>query len=134
MTHQQIADWVELNLGFKVSRGSVASALSRAGKTHQVRYETHLPWRVRTPHATLRPAAMLRLMARRDSGQPISPENAKALDSWLRRLKDEHAVVAYVPESEEGFFYVDGDPVNGVPILPPDDPRQRKLREKVLAT
>lgn len=134
LTHQQIAEWVELNTGVKVSAGSVASALSRAGKTKPVRYEKHLPWRVKEKHAMAYQASMLRVMGRRDAGQPISVENARALDSWLRRLTESHAVVAYVPESEEGFFYVDGDPVDGVPILPPDDPRQRKLRDKVLGS
>lgn len=35
------------------------------------------------------------------------------LDSWLQRLADNDAVVAYVYESPDGFYYVPREPGDG---------------------
>ena len=105
MTHQQIADRVYRDTGYRVSRSSVSAALSRAGETSKVRYET-IPWRVRVRHNHEYPLVMLRLLARRNSGEELTDEQSKRLDSWLSRLERDKVVVAYAPDTEEGFFYV----------------------------
>lgn len=120
-TYKQIAAWVEEKTGQRVSPATVGAALSRAGKTNtRPRYEKHLPWVVHKEHIKHYAARMLRLLGRRDAGLPMSELDRQRLDSWLSSLKEEHAVVAYLPESEEGFYYVDGDwPANGIPIVTP---------------
>ena len=118
MSYQEIADWIEKHEGVRVSRMSIASAFSRAGKsTPRPRYEKHLPWRVKAEHGQHYAAKMLRLLGRRDQGLPITTDQGKRLDSWLDTLRDTHSVVAYAPETREGFHYVDGDfNEDGIPL------------------
>jgi hypothetical protein len=133
LDYQQIADWIEANEGVKVSRMSVASKFSRAGKANpRPRYDKHLPWKVKAEHGQNYAAKMLRLLGRRDHGLSLSKEQNKRLDSWLQELRDNHAVVAYVPNtgfcgwchrehgspSCKGFHFVDGEPgPDGIPII-----------------
>lgn len=127
MTYKQIAAWVEEKTGAHVSPTSIGAALSRAGKTNaRPRYEDHLPWVVRQDHIRHYAARMLRLLGRRDAGLPLSEADDQRLDSWLGKLKAEHALVVYVADSEEGFYYVDGDwPANNIPIVRPHGPGRR---------
>lgn len=118
MTHQQIAERIFLDTGNRVSRSSVSAAISRAGLSQpQARYLDTLPWRVRVQHIKEYPARMLRLLGRRNSGGDLTEEEAKRLDSWLAMLKDNHAVVAYAPEAQQGFHYVERRNTDGkVPV------------------
>lgn len=119
MTYQQIADWIKEHEGVEVSRMTINSAFWRAGKTSpRPRYEKHLPWKVQSPHAQHYAAKMLRLLGRRDQGLRLTKDQSQRLDSWLEKLKEEHAVVTYVPDSTEGFYYVDGEPnSDDIPII-----------------
>lgn len=106
-THSEIADLVYERTGQRVTRGAVSSAISRAGLSATAnRYKTHLPWRVRIEHSKHYAARMLRLLGRRDAGEELAEADEQRLDAWLTRLKDEGAVVAYAPDTDEGFFYV----------------------------
>jgi hypothetical protein len=129
MTYKQIASWIEEKEGVKVSPASVGAALSRAGVTKaRPRYERHLPWVVHTDHIKHYAARMLRLLGRRDAGLPMSEIDTQRLDAWLSKLREEHALVVYVPDSEEGFYYVDGDwPRDGIPIVKPSSPGRRAV-------
>jgi hypothetical protein len=120
-THQDIADMVRETTGQPVTRGAVSSAISRAGlSTPGKRYERTLPWRVKIEHSKHYAARMLRLLGRRLEGEPLHEADESRLDSWLARLDAENAVVAYIPETEDGFHYI--DPPAGwdheVPIVP----------------
>lgn len=121
MTHQQIADRVFRETGQPVSRSSVSAALSRAGiSATGNRYHEEIPWRVKVEHIREYPARMLRLLGRRRSGQTLTENESKRLDSWLQMLEDDHAVVAYDPNSRFGFYYIEKndrtDGLNGIPI------------------
>lgn len=108
LSHQQIADRTYRETGNRVSRSSVSAAVSRMGlSTPTNRYREELPWRVKTRHIRAYPARMLRLLGRRRSGQRLNEEEDKRLTAWLNLLDEENAVVAYDPDSEQGFFYVD---------------------------
>ena len=120
-THQDIADMVREDTGVPVTRGAVSSAISRAGlSTPGKRYEHTLPWRVKIEHSKHYAARMLRLLGRRLEGNPLHETDDARLDSWLEKLHAENAVVAYIPETTEGFHYM--DPPDGwdhdVPIIP----------------
>ena len=121
LTHQQVADRVLQTTGQPVSRSSVSAALSRAGiSANGSRYREELPWRVKVNHIQEYPARMLRLLGRRRSGHTLTDTENKRLDSWLEMLSDDHAVVAYDPTSQFGFYYVEKDDavdgINGIPI------------------
>lgn len=118
LTHQQIAGWIEEHTGYRVAVGSVSSAISRAGLSDQgARYAEHLPWRVNQEHLMAHPARMLRLLGRRDAGLQLTEDQRERLDSWLSKLEQDGAVVVYVPETEQGFHYIQAAPDRaGIPV------------------
>lgn len=119
MTHKEIAEAVSREVGQPVSRSTVSAAIHRAGlSAASKKYVEEIPWTVKEHHLTHYAARMLRLLGRRRAGIQNSEEMDARLDSWLKQLRDEHAVVTYIPDSPEGFYYVDGDwPKNGIPIV-----------------
>lgn len=120
MTHREIAEAVSRQTGRPVNRSTVSAAITRAGLSGTAKkYPETLPWTVREKHLTHYAARMLRLLGRRRAGVQNSAEMDQRLDAWLRQLEESHSVVVYLPETEEGFFYVDGSPTaGGVPINP----------------
>ena len=110
MTHQQIADRVYRETGYRVKRSTVSAALSRAGLTNPRRYERFIPWTVAIEHNHHYALVMLRVYARRHLGDELSDEQRKRLSSWLDRMERDQVVVAYAPSTEEGFFYVPREP------------------------
>lgn len=117
MTHQQIADKICKETGYKVARSTVSAALSRSGKTNPVRYTDTIPWKPIAQHHNHHYAlTMLRLLARTQEKQDLTPQQTARLDSWLKRMHDNNCVLAYVYDSEDGFYYVrrkasDGDSI-----------------------
>ena len=126
LTHAQIAARVSAQTGEPVSRSTVSASLSRADKTAQgIRYDNELPWRVKVAHIKEYPARMLRLLGRRTSGRVLSEDDKNRLESWLTKMEQDRAVVAYDPESLHGFHYVtkaEGDGLDGIPIRIPRAP------------
>jgi hypothetical protein len=119
LNYQEIAAWLEEHEGVKVSRMSVASAISRAGKSNpRPRYDKHLPWKVKARHGQHYAAKMLRLLGRRDHGLSLTDEQNERLDNWLnRRLKNGRLVVVYDPRTPEGFYLIPGGRnSDGIPI------------------
>lgn len=119
LTHKQIAEKVSRKTGYPVSRSTISSALHRAGAAApSKKYPDEIPWRVREEHQTHYAARMLRLLGRRRRGIRNSAESDQRLDAWLNQLKEAGAVVVYVPDTDDGFFYVAGEPDNelGIPI------------------
>lgn len=119
-THEQIAELILIQTGEKVSRSTVSVALYRANKTKpKARFENELPWKIKTQHAARYPARMLRVLARRNRGMDVPPEEDHKLDLWLDKISQQGIVVAYDPDSEPGFFYVPArgkDGKDGIPI------------------
>lgn len=119
MTHAEIAAEVTRRTGYPVSRSSVSAALFRAGEASNAKkYPEELPWTIKEEHQTHYAARMLRLLGRRRKGVANSAESDQRLDSWLRQLEKAGAVVTYVPNTEDGFFYVQEEPdVEGIPVV-----------------
>lgn len=106
-THSDIAEIVYERTGQRVTRGAVSAAISRAGlSTPAHRYSDHLPWRVKIEHSKHYAARMLRLLGRRDNGEELSEGDNARLDAWVAKVEAERVVIAYAPDTEEGFFYV----------------------------
>lgn len=119
MTHREIAEAVSKETGHPVRRSTVSAAIHRAGLSDTAKkYDAEIPWTVKEEHLTHYAARMLRLLGRRRAGVTNSAEMDARLDAWLRQLDENHAVVCYLPETEEGFFYIDGEPnERGIPII-----------------
>lgn len=119
MTHAEIAEAVSRSTGRQVRRSTVSAAIHRAGISSPAKkYPEEIPWTVKEKHLTHYAARMLRILGRRNKGIRNSEEMDAKLDSWLELLKREHSVVVYVPETEAGFFYIDGDfNEKGIPII-----------------
>lgn len=79
----------------------------RRGLPRRVARDSHLiPWEVREEHRWHRYLTALRHEARRRDGLPLREDDARRLDEFLVMLQENQAVVAYVPESVEGFHLV----------------------------
>lgn len=137
-THQQIADLVFERTGRRVTREAISTAVSRAGLSAPMnRYSTHLPWKVKIEHSKHYAARMLRLMGRKSEGGKLTEEDEARLQSWLEKLRETNSVVAYLPETEDGFYYVapprgyrrqaDGPPIITKPLRL-DDIRTGRVR------
>ena len=113
MTHQEMAEEIERQTGEPITRSAVSQALQRENISPQVeapRYSEEIPWRVLTAHLYAYPVRMLRLLGRRRRNGQLSPREMSKLDSWLAKLEADNLVVAYDPDTVEGFFYVDREP------------------------
>jgi len=119
MTHQEIADLVTEETGTKVGRSAVSVALHRYGLAKDApRYKEYLPWRVKTEHVRAYPARMLRLMGRKAAGRDMTDVDAKLLENWLDMLNRENLIVAYDPDDEQGFHYIDAQFKDGHGVAP----------------
>jgi len=118
LTHEQIAEIITRESGRPISRSTVSAALHRAGRTTPAKkYAEEIPWTVRQEHQTHYAARMLRLLGRRRAGITNSAEADQRLDSWLKGVEEAGAVVVYVPDTPEGFYYIVGEPdVPGIPV------------------
>lgn len=120
MTHQQIADRVYEDTGYKVARSTVSAALSRAGETDRIRYDKYIPWKpIKIEHNHHYALTMLRFMARQEQGEVLTAENERRLASWKQRMTDDEAVVVYEPNSPDGFYYVRRTAADKYPFIRP---------------
>jgi len=111
LTISEMVDKTHDDFNTSVSKGAIASALSRAGLTNRVRYDDVIPWkRIKAEHNGEYPLIMLRLLARRKHGLSLTEQQESRLDSWLERMDDEKAIVVYRYHSEQGFYYVHRKP------------------------
>lgn len=107
LTHQQIADRVYEQTGYRVARSTISAALSRAGLTNKVRYSEWLPWdRIAVEHNGHYAAQMLRAGARIEAGEEVSESLKQRYESWRKRLESEDACIHYDISTVDGFFYV----------------------------
>lgn len=100
---------------YGVSRGAVHLRLKQVpgAVTKRPSYRHLLPWTVATRHASAHPANMLRLLGRRECGEPIPDFKIRMLDKWLRDVRDAKVVVCYDPDyppnpaspTSGGFYY-----------------------------
>lgn len=110
LTHQQMADRVYEESGERITRTAISAAMQRYGLSKPGhRYTDTIPWRCKVGHAKAYQLRMLRLLGRRREGGKINKKESGQLDSWLATLEEENAIVAYDPEDDRGFFYIDAE-------------------------
>ena len=110
LSQAQIARQYEEDTGIRVSRAAIGMAINRYGLSSNkpsFRYEDLLPWHLKPEHTMHTEARLLRLEARRRRGLPLSETDLKWLDSWLKEMREQNAVVTYNPDTEDGFFWVE---------------------------
>lgn len=61
----------------------------------------YIPWELKREHRNLYAAVMLRALAKRHSGAPLTETTSVKLDRWLKALTEEDAVIHY---SEDASF------------------------------
>lgn len=111
LTHAQIAQRILDTTGHRVARSTVSVALHRAGLAEdRPRFKDTIPWRLRGTDLKAYPIRMLRLLGKRRAGMDLNAEENKRLDSWLRTMDEENAVVAYDPDVTPSIFYIDRQP------------------------
>jgi hypothetical protein len=111
LDHEQIRQRAMKETGESITLSSVSSALSRAGLTYRVRYDTHIPWRrISVDHNHAYQLSMLRLASRIDRGLPVRKVDERRLQNWIEQLKADGVVVHYEYESPDGFYYVKARP------------------------
>lgn len=109
LTHEAIRQAHYDATGVLVTRTAISAALQRYGLAGESipRYKNTIPWRVKAIHSKAYPARMLRLLGRRLGGSELNEAESSQLDSWLTMLANEKAIVAYDPDDDQGFAYVD---------------------------
>lgn len=127
MTYAQIAEQ------YGVTPGAVYWQLQASGQTKtRPNHKRHIPWKVKTEHAHARPAMMLRLLSRQESGDVTIPDvKARMLGKWLREVTEADVVVCYdrtmppnpASPNTGGFYYSKRRPEDGDSIIRfnPDD-------------
>lgn len=102
LTHAQIASM------YGLARSSISAAAAKYGLAGSMtRHDDTVPWKVKIVHAREYPVRMLRLLGRRRKGMDLTESETKLLDAFLAKLDKEKAIVAYDPDSLDGFLFVD---------------------------
>ena len=111
LSDQQIADrWFE-ETGELVTR----QAINKIVRYHDLRpklerYDDVIPWTVQERHVGHWYHKLLYAEARKRRGKPISPDMERWLEKFKKKLEREGAVVAYLPDSPDGFYLVRAKP------------------------
>lgn len=105
-TQMEVVDYYRAK-GIEVTQ----SAISQAIKVGRIKIDTNragggIPWKLKPEHRHLHAARMLRTLARLESGRPIGKTLESQVESWVRGLQEEDSVIAYDPDTEEGFWRV----------------------------
>jgi hypothetical protein len=115
-TYREIAERWNLEQGGQVTTtNAIKTLVSRQGlATRANRYRKWIPWHVRDKHLAHYHVKLLRLVARTESEppRPISGPEQRMVDLWLKRMGTDK-VVAYDPDTEEGFFVTPRLPADG---------------------
>lgn len=119
MTHAQIADKISKETGHQIGRSAVSAALSRAGLTNPKRYDDTIPWRVIMEHQNCTTIWMLRIAHRVNAGEDVPADQLARFKAWAAKLRAHDAVVTYIPDSPDGFYWVMRQDGDGELIRPP---------------
>lgn len=87
------------------------SAISQAITAGRIKVDTNrnsggIPWKLKPQHRHLNAARMLRTLARMDAGLAVGKSLEEQARVWRAGLEEEGSVIAYDPDTEEGFWRV----------------------------
>lgn len=139
LTYKAMAErWANTPGGHSVSAAAFSAACHGA-EWFEPRNRSHVgteywPWlNVRPEHNDEHDAQMLRLYGRRKAGdKSIKPRYVAALNAWLRGLYDENAVIAYKPNTNQGWWHVKKEAGDVDIVRWPEEFRREKRRLTVV--
>jgi len=106
LTYQQMADrWNADEAHEKITKDAIAVAISRMGIGRR-QVPSDLPWKVRPEHTAMHDHCMLMHYQSRAKGKKLAPSAETSVNGWLRTLEKEDAVVAYRPDTIQGWYHV----------------------------
>lgn len=93
--------------GVSITQAAISQAISAGRiKVDTNRNRGSIPWRLLPQHRHLHAARMLRTQARLEAGMEVGPSLRRQVQTWREGLELEGSVIAYDPETEEGFWRV----------------------------
>jgi len=115
LSRKEIVDLFFEETGTRIGVSAVSMAVDRFDlPKRRNRWDDLLPWRISGVHRDAKEAKLLRLAGRRRAGLSNPPDFELWLDGWLEELEEKgRPVVAYYPDSEEGFHYHPRVPEDG---------------------
>ncbi|WP_144121138.1 helix-turn-helix domain-containing protein [Catellatospora sichuanensis] len=127
--------YADIAAQYGVSTSAVYLRLRNANATaERPSYKAMIPWTVKRAHTYAFPVQMLRLLARKEKGETLSPVRERMLTKWLREIEGANVVVAYDPECPPnpaspisgGFYYAPRADSDGKSIVRPPSVDSRK--------
>lgn len=115
LTRNEIVELYTKETGQTITAPAISVAVRRFNLPKRGnRHEALIPWRVLVQHQDANQVKLLRAAGRRRAGLKNAPEIEQRLDSWLAKLEEAgRPVVAYYPDTEEGFTYHERVPEDG---------------------
>jgi hypothetical protein len=115
LSRNQIVDLYKKETGETITPPAVSVAVRRFNLPQRGnRWKDLIPWRVGMKHQDANEVKLLRAAGRRRAGLKNSPALEQKLDSWLEELeRNGRPVVAYYPDTEDGFTYHPRVPEDG---------------------
>jgi hypothetical protein len=93
--------------GVDISQSAISQAITSGRiKVDTDRHAGGVPWKLKPQHRHLNAARMLRTIARMDAGMAVGKSLGEQARAWRAGLEDEDSVIAYDPDTEEGFWRV----------------------------
>jgi hypothetical protein len=111
---QEIANlWAE-KTGVLLTRQGINRLVNkwdlRGEEKKRQRYDDLLPWKVKAEHDGHWYQRLLRVEAKLRRGEEVPEVWKERVERWKAKLKELNAVVAYVPDSPNGFYLVKAKP------------------------
>lgn len=120
LTYQDMADrWNADPAHEPIKKAAIATAIMRY-EIGRRQVASDLPWKVRPEHTAMHDHCMLMHWASRQKGKKLKARQEAAVNGWLRKLNEEGAVIAYRPNTIQGWWHVKRKPgETGVIRQPP---------------
>lgn len=106
MTFQEMSDrWFVESGGIRVTKQGMYMACDRYGFGRR-NVRSGLPWKPNAEHTGMHDHCMAMHYQSRNKGKKLPERTEDALNGWLRTLEKQDAVLAYKPNTIQGWYHV----------------------------